>query len=271
MARPVISHEPPSSVVSGQPLRMVARVKSTGELTEVAMHLAQSGGAAPVKLVMRPAGAGVYSVRVDPRYFSGADSFRYYIDARMGNGMWTETNWNKVSVIGQVQAPGSEEQAWVRPTIIGAGAALAVGAGVALADSGGGGGGGSDNDNAGDGGGADPADQVIVRSLSDDVDAANPGLPKTSVVDVSDELGGRTINRVRIRLNFDASDGGEEEVELIYNGSTVLSKTVNGTDTDQVDVLGSTDSRVQIRVVNSVPDEGTSTYRWTVTVTYFVD
>ena len=42
--RPEIAHEGPSSVVSGQPMRIVARVRSTGALQSVTLHLAQSGG-----------------------------------------------------------------------------------------------------------------------------------------------------------------------------------------------------------------------------------
>jgi hypothetical protein len=96
-------------------------------------------------------------------------------------------------------------------------------------------------------------------------------LPKTTVVDVADELAGRTIDRVRIRLEFDAVDGGAEQVEVSYNGSTVLADTVETTFTDQVDVLGAADSQVLIRVVDSTLAEGTATYRWTVTVSFFLD
>jgi hypothetical protein len=175
-----------------------------------------------------------------------------------------------VRVIGQAAtASGDEQPAWVKPALVGGGAALAVGAGVALA---GGGGGGGDNSGS-DTGGSDgnPADRTIVRSRTDDVDTPSPGLPKTLVVDVADELAGRTIDRVRIRLEFDAVDGGAEQVEVSYNGSIVLADTVETTFTDQVDVLGAADSQVLIRVVDSTPVAGTSSYRWTATVSFFLD
>lgn len=267
-ARPVISHEAPSSVVSGQPLGIVARVRSAEPLQSVRLYLTQTGGAEPVALPMQASGAGVYSLRVDPRYFSSAGSFRYYLDARTVSGVWTETNWMTVRVIGSAaERAEDEEAAWVRPILVGGGAALAVGAGVALAGSGGGGGSDSTEPDPPDG---NPADSIIVRSVSDRIDTADPALPRGTVVDAADELGGRSIDRVRIRIEFDAVDGGAEQLEVSYNGSVVLVTTVDTTLTDQVDVLGADSAQVVIRVLDSVPVEGTSTYRWTATVSYFL-
>lgn len=268
--KPVIAHEAPASVVAGQPLRLVARARGGTPPVRMTLHLALSGGAEPVEFPMQPAGAGVYSVRIPSRNFAGADSFRYYLEARDKKGVWTESDWMTVQVIREVGEEEDTNNAWVRPTLIGGGAALAVGGGVALAGGGGGGGGGGDADAGGGGGGGDPADRVIVRTRSDDVDSPSPGLPKSLVLDVSDELAGREIDRVRIRLEFDAVDGGEERVEVSYNGSTVLSGTVSTTLTDQADVLGAADSQVVVRVVESTPAGGTSTYRWTVTATFFL-
>lgn len=268
--RPEIAHQAPASVVAEQSLRLVARARGGTPPLRMTLHLAQSDGAEPVELPMQAAGAGVYSVRVSPQYFSGVDSFRYYLEARDAEGVWTETNWMTVRVIGEAGAAEPDEKSWVRPAVIGGGAALAVGAGVALAGSGGGGGGGGEAENGGGGDEGNPADRVIVRSRSDDVDSPSPGLPKTTVLDVADELAGREIDRVRVRLEFEAVDGGEERVEISYNGSTVLSSTVTNTLVDQVDVLGAADSQVVVRVVESTRDEGTVTYRWTATATFFL-
>lgn len=267
-ARPVISHQPPTSVVAGQPLRIVARVNAPEALKEVNVSIAQTGGAAPVVRDMKSAGAGVFVGRIEPEFFSALDEFRYYITARTESGAFTETNWSTVQVIGGSARQPAEKDGWRRPVVIGAGAAVAVGAGVALAGSGGGSDDGSD-----DGGddGIDPADQVIVRTASDRVDDASPLLPKLTVVDVADELAGRTINRVRIRLEFDGRDGGVEEFDVSYNGTVVLTGSTGGTLTRQVDLVGSSSTQVEFLVISSEPVDGTSSYSYTGTVTYFVE
>lgn len=266
-ARPVIAHEAPASVVAGQPLRIVARVSSPDPISEVSMYLAQSGGAAPVKLLLRAAGAGVYSVQVNPEQFIGVTSFRYYLDARTEPGAFTETNWMTVQVIGSGGSTASQQPSnWKRPVLIGAGVVVAVGAGVAIASGGGGGG----DDNSG-GSPTDPADKIIVRSVSDQVNEGGLLLPQVDTVDIAPDLLGRRISRVRIQVTFNALDGGEEEFQVNYNGATVLSGRTGTLVSDQVDVLGSADSKVFMRVVDSVPVEGKNTYRWDMTVTYFLD
>jgi hypothetical protein len=250
-ARPVIAHEAPASVVSGQPLRVVARVSSPDQIKEVNLYLAQSAGVAPVKLPLRAAGAGVYSVQINPEQFAGVPSFRYYLDARSEPGAFTETNWMTVQVIGS-----------------GGSAVVAVGAGVAVA---GGGGGGGGNDNNDGGTPTDPADQILVRTASDQVNEAGLLLPQADVVDVAPDLAGRSIKRVRIQLTFNALDGGEEEYQIIYNGATVISGRTAAPVSEQVDVVGSADTQVLMRVVDSVPVDGKQAYRWDLTVTYFLE
>lgn len=266
-ARPVISHEPPASVVSGQPLRVVARVNASEPLKEVVLHIAQTGGAAPVTRPMQSAGAGVYVGRIESDFFSALDEFRYYITARSTSGAFTETNWSTVQVIGGSARQTPEEGGWKRPVLIGAGAAVAVGAGVAIAGSGGGGGGGGDD--GGDGG--DPADQVIVRTASDRVDDASPILPSLTVIDVAGELAGRTITRVRIRIEFDGVDGGIDQFEVSYNGVVVINGSTGGVLTRQVDVVGTASTQVDIAILSSEIVEGTATYNWNATATYFVE
>lgn len=265
-ARPMVSHEPPASVVSGQPLRIVARVSSEDPLAEVNMHLAQSGGIAPVKLPMKSAGAGVYSIQVRPELFDGVDSFRYYIDARTETGAITESNWMTVRVIGDREAEGEKRSGWKRPALIGAGAVVAVGAGVAITGSGSGSGEGDPGTDP-----TDPADQVIIRTASDQVNETSVSFPRVTVLDVGGDLAGRRIRRVRVRLEFNGEDGGEEEFEARYNGATILSGRTGTSVVEQVDVVGAADTQVVIRVLSSVPVDGTNTFRWTATATFFVE
>jgi hypothetical protein len=263
--RPKIAHEAPTSVAAGQPLRLVARVGHSRPIAEVTLHVAQSGGTAPQRIVMRPAGAGVYVGHVDPRLFAGAQSFRYYMEARDNVGVRSETNWTTVRVISGAAAP-EKEGSWQKPVLIGAGAAVAIGAGVALAGSGGG---GDSNTPPPDPG--DPADQLIVRSASDTVSSPAPALPKVNTLDAASDLAGRNIRRVRIRLEFDGVDGGAETYEISYNGATVLSGSASGVKVEQVDVLGSADTQVLIRVLTSTPVAGLRAYNWNATVTYFLN
>jgi len=272
LVRPVISHDPPRSVVQGRSLRVLAEIKSQRPVQDVTLFLAQSGGAEPVQLPMRSAGSGVYTVQVGSGYFTGLTSFRYYITAKDNQGAWSETNWYTVQVVGSGSQPAKQQEEWVRPVLIGAGAVAAVGVGVAVAGGGGGGGGSGDGDSDNNGGGGgDPADQVIVRSASDRVETATPTLPDVTQVDAGGELGGRTLNRVRIRLEFDAVDAGAEQVQVVYNGDTVLSRTISGQTVDQVDVVGADSSIVTIQVTASDADGGQNQYQWSATVTYFVE
>lgn len=267
--RPVIAHEPPASVVSGQSMRVVARVSSQDPVKEVNLYLAQSGGAAPSKLPLQSAGAGVYSVQVPASSFAGVENFRYYLDARTEPGAVSETNWMTVQVIGAGGGSAvSSESSWKRPVLIGAGALVAVGAGVAIAGSGGGGGDG-DGGNGGDGG--DPADNILVRTASDQADGNSLLLPRSRVVEAGGDLNGRSIKRIRIQLSFNSVDAGADAYEVSYNGATVISGRTNSSVTEQVDVVGAADSAVLISVTDSVADQGTQSFSWNVTVTYFVE
>ncbi|MCC5844217.1 MAG: hypothetical protein JJU05_08205 [Verrucomicrobia bacterium] len=263
--RAVIAHDPPPSVAAGQRLRLIARVSAADELERVTLHLAQSGGVAPVTLPMEASGGGIYSASINPSLFSGASSFRYYIEAHTVDGDWVETDWMTVRVIGNVEE-GAPERSWLRPALIGVGVVGGVGAAIILSDSDSGGGGGDDLPP-----GVDPADQIIVRSVSDTVNAPGGAAPRERSVDVADELRGRRINRVRIRIEFDPVDAGEELYEVVYNGRAVFAGVArNAPRTDQVDVAGAADSRVLIRVLTSEAVEGVFAYRWNATVTYFL-
>ena len=265
--RPVIAHDPPPSVAAGQRLRLIARVSASAPLERVTLHLAQSGGVAPVVVPMEPSGGGIYSAAINPSLFSGASSFRYYIEAHTVDGNWAETDWMTVRVIGTVEEGGTDRN-WVRPALVGLGVAGGVGAAIVLSDSGSSGGGGGGEDLPP---GVDPADQIIVRTLSDSFSGASGAAPRERSVDVADELQGRRINRVRIRIEFDPLDGGEEIYEVVYNARTVLSALArNAPRTDQVDVAGAADSRVVVRVLSSEAVNNTFAYRWNATVTFFL-
>lgn len=263
--RPVIAHDPPPSVAAGQQLRLIARVSAAGELERVTLHLAQSGGVAPVTLPMEASGGGIFSASINPSLFSGISSFRYYLEAHTVDGDWVETDWMTVRVIGTV-VEGQQERGWLRPTLVGLGVAGGVGAAIILSDSDSGGGGGEDLPP-----GVDPADQILVRTASDSVNAPGGAAPRERTVDVAEELRGRQINRVRIRLEFDPLDGGPETYQILYNNRVVFSGSASNTPlTDQVDVAGTADSRVIIRVLSSEMVDGLFAYRWNATVTYFL-
>lgn len=264
--RPVIAHESPPSVAAGQSLRLIARVSAPGALERVTLYLAQSGGVAPVALPMQSSGGGIYSVTVNPALFSGVSSFRYYIEAHAVDGNWAETDWMTVRVIGTLPENGAD-RSWLRPALIGVGVAGGVGAAILLSDSGGSSGGGSEDLPPG----VDPADQIIIRTASDVVNASGGAAPRERIVDAGDELAGRRINRVRVRIEFDPVDGGQERYEILYNNRTVFSGTAaDFPRTDQVDVAGSADTRVIIRVVSSDDVGGVFAYRWNATVTFFL-
>ncbi|WFB37228.1 hypothetical protein P3T73_05575 [Kiritimatiellota bacterium B12222] len=268
-SRPVISHEAPASVVDGQPFRIVARVSSPDSIREVNLHLAQSAGSAPVELSLRSAGAGVYSVVVSPEQFAGLPSFRYYLDARSDTGAFSETDWVTVKVIGGSGNPVAIKSSdWKRPALIAAGAVVAVGAGVAIAGSGGGGG-GDDSGDTGDG--TDPADQIIVRTLSQNIDQKTLILPQVAISDVVNDLAGRSIRRVRVQINFDAVDEGPETYEVYYNGSVILTDVTAGNTSKQVDVVGASAAQVIIQVTNSIPVDDLYRYSWNATITYFLE
>lgn len=266
---PTISHEPAASVAAGQPLKLIARVTSAEPLKAVTLHVSQSGNTAPVDLPMQAAGAGVFYGTIPPRLFAGADSFRYYMDAHTESGEWAETPWVTLRVIGSgLAGSGERESSWKRPAMIVAGGAVALGAGLALSGGGGGGGDSSDDSGTGD---VDLADQVIIRTASDSVSSASPILPSVTSLDAADELSGRTIDRVRIRIEFDGVDGAAESFEASYNGSTVLSGTATGARSEQVDVLGTSDTQVLFRVLSSQAGaDGISEYSWNATVTFFL-
>jgi hypothetical protein len=205
---------------------------------------------------------------VNPQQFSGVNEFRYYLDARTTPGAFTETNWMTVQVIGSSEGPlGQKESSWKKPALVIGGAVVVVGAGAAIAG-GGGGGGEGDSSGAGD---VDPADNILVRTTSDQASAAGLLLPRVTIIDVGGDLAGRSISRIRVQLQFDAVDGGEETYEVSYNGAIVLTGRTAGSSSEQVDVVGTADTQVLIRVTDSIAVDGNQAFRLDATVTYFLE
>lgn len=279
-AAPVISHQPAKMAPRAQPLSIIARVTSPDSpVSSATLHFSQSADASPVDLPMKQTAPGTFLGTIPANYLAGKGTVRYYIEAANEAGDWSETPWHTVSV----QDPGestpkpsqgsseSETASWVWPTVIIGGGALAVAGAIALADSGGGGGDGGGND-GGDGGDGDITDRLVVRSASGDSNSNMISLPDDTVVDGASSFGGRKISNIRVDLDYDPVDEGEEEFQVIYRGSPVLSTGKVGTAGSRTITLSGTESEVTFRVLTSLPG-ATDTYQWNWngTVTYILE
>ena len=279
-AAPVISHQPAKMAPRAQPLSIIARVTSPDSpVSSATLHFSQSADASPVDLPMKQTAPGTFLGTIPAHYLAGKGTVRYYIEAANEAGDWSETPWHTVSV----QDPGestpkpsqgsseSETASWVWPTVIIGGGALAVAGAIALADSGGGGGDGGGND-GGDGGDGDITDRLVVRSASGESNSNMISLPDDTVVDGASSFGGRKISNIRVDLDYDPVDEGEEEFQVIYRGSPVLSTGKMGTAGSRTITLSGTESEVTFRVLTSLPG-ATDTYQWNWngTVTYILE
>lgn len=152
---PAIDHAPVKVAVRGQNILFRAKVAPAAKPVEsVTLHYAVSRDAAPYKVAMVPAGAGIYTGTVSADLTSGLAQLLYYIEARDTVGATAETPWYTVEIKSGAPVPATaasrgpaapagtpvKESSWKKPALI-AGGALAVG-GAALAIMGGGGGGG---------------------------------------------------------------------------------------------------------------------------------
>lgn len=151
---PVIDHAPVKVAVRGQNLLFRAKVTDDSKSVDsVTLFYAVSRDAAPYKVAMNTAGAGVFTGIVSAELTSGLQQLLYYIEAKDSLGAVTETPWHTVEIKAGTTAPTpaptvktapaspEKESSWKKPALI-AGGALAAG-GVALAVMGGGGGGDS--------------------------------------------------------------------------------------------------------------------------------
>jgi len=148
-APPVIEHSPVKVAIRGQNILFRAKViDDSRSIESVTMFYAVSRDAAPYKVAMSPAGAGVYTGTISSDLTAGLQQLLYYIEAKDSLGAVSETPWYTVEIkagtptttptakVGAA-ATSEKESSWKKPALI-AGGALAVG-GAALAIMGGGG------------------------------------------------------------------------------------------------------------------------------------
>lgn len=150
---PAIRHEPVRVAVRGQSLSVRATVTSTsGSVKNVYLYYATSRDAAPFKLAMQGAGAGVYLGTVPGALLGSAPQVSYYIEAVDDHGAAAETDWCTVELrapqAGDTAAAGGSQRSWVKPALYVGGVAALVGGAAWAASSGGGGSGGGSNTNA---------------------------------------------------------------------------------------------------------------------------
>lgn len=154
---PVIDHAPVKVAIRGQNILFRAKVTpATKPIESVTLHYAVSRDAAPYKIPMTPAGAGIFTGNVSADVTAGLPQLIYYIEARDTVGTTSETPWHTVEIKTGAPVPSTgtapaaqpaKQSSWKKPALI-AGGALAAG-GAALAIMGGGGGGGGDDSGSG--------------------------------------------------------------------------------------------------------------------------
>jgi hypothetical protein len=286
---PVIVHEPVKVAARGQAKTIIARVSvATGTIQSVNLYVTQSADASPLKVEMKPSGSpGTYYGTIPSAYLESKGTIRYYIEALASDGEWKETNWMTLAVqdaeeLGPTTPSGSpsggtaipapesssERPGWFWPTILIGGGALAVAGAVALADSG-----GDDGDSKPpvDGGDDNVAGRIITRTVRDDAEFANLTLPKDTVIDITSELNGRTVETVRVDLTLDAADTFADEAQIRYNGATVLETGPVTTSVSRSVTVSGTSPVITLRIVKSaVSDVGFQNYSLTATATFIL-
>ena len=165
---PVIRHQPVTAAVRGQPLGVSALVQAQGAPVErVTLYYTRSRDASPSKVSMVNTGGGTFLGTLPSYHLARGDVMWYYIEAIDGNDEWSETSWQRITLVDsdqaaqaaattrapapvQVEPQPSRSGPSTRAVIIGgavvAGAAIAVAAAASSGGGGGGGGGGSSSD-----------------------------------------------------------------------------------------------------------------------------
>ena len=97
-------------------------------------------------------------------------------------------------------------------------------------------------------------------------------LPSDTVVDGSADIAVRTIQTVRIQLNYDPVDAFAEHFQILYNGSVVLDTgLVTASGSRVVNVAGA-DGLITVRVVQSIPDDNSlQNFSWDLIATFVVE
>jgi hypothetical protein len=215
---------------------------------------------------------GTWYGTIPSSYLANKGIIQYYIDAVNSAGERTETVYYTVSVI-DPKAPGStplpgpsgqqpvlgKDRSWLWPTVLIGGGALAVAGAVALAD------GGDSSSDGNDGGGTEtPFIERVQISKSGNQD----GLRET-IIDASDLVGEKTIEKVTIKLEVNAVAGLEERFQVLYEGTPVIDISPVSGEFEKEVTLSGTSSWMVVRVVSSLPDEtGANKYEWDVTATF---
>ncbi|MDD4873102.1 MAG: hypothetical protein PHR77_21320 [Kiritimatiellae bacterium] len=181
---PVIKHEPVTTAVRGQSISIRAVLTDDSDtLKSVTLFYTTSKDAAPFKITMQSAGAGLYFGSIPSSLIKGVSELSYYIEALDEQDVASETPWYTVKfqtpqpsasqpipsqtpLVVQPPAqrppsstptkqiePKKESWSWKGPAIIAGGAAAVVGGAILAANAsgsdGGGGGGGTSITNAG--------------------------------------------------------------------------------------------------------------------------
>jgi hypothetical protein len=281
-APPVIQHDPVKVAPRGKAKTMIARVTvPSGSVQAVNLYVTQSADSSPLKIDMKPSGApGTYFGTIPAAYLQNKGTLRYYIEALASDGDWKETNWMSMAVQdADTLPPGTEPDPsetvsgrprWFWPAVAVGGGALVVAGAVALSDSGGGGSDDTTPPPPDDGGNL--AGRILTRTVRDDAEGIAQLLPKDTVVDVTAELNGRTVQSVRVDLTVDSVDGRADSVQVRYNSSSVLETGPVVTSVSRTITLSGSSPVVVIRVVNSdLDDTGNQNYSVTATVTYILE
>ena len=295
---PVIEHTPIKTAPRGKPINIIAKIDGNQrKISAVTLYFRQSPDASPVSVEMQSTAVNTWVGTVPSSFVSGKGIIQYYIEAANDQGEWSETRYNTVNVTDpnlpespSQPAPGptvtydpdgpatvKEGNSWLWPTVLIGGGALVVAGAIALADSGSdSSGGNTPNDNNGNngGGGAIPdgpiSERVITRFANDSVNGIGT-FPSETIIDISDELGTRTVESVRIDLNLDPEDGFEELMQVTFGPATIIDTgpiIVPRTYTANAD---GDSPQVVIRVDSSrANDTGNNSYSWTATATFFL-
>lgn len=163
---PVIRHKPVTAAVRGRPLGLTALVTSEdAPVKRVTLYYTRSREASPSKVTMVNTSGSSYLGTLPSYHTARGDVMWYYLEAIDGNDQWSETSWQRITLVdsaGETRPPGNQAATPVkveptptrsgpstRTVVIGgavvAGAAIAIAAAASSSggDSGGGGGGDS--------------------------------------------------------------------------------------------------------------------------------
>lgn len=207
---PVVRHKPITAAVRGQPLGVSALVQAQGApVARVTLYYTRSRDASPSKVSMVNTGGESYLGTLPSYHLARGDVMWYYIEAIDENDEWSETSWQRITLVDagetaqattaratapvQVEPQPARSGPSTKAIIIGgavvAGAAIAV---AAAASSGGGGGDGG-------GGGGSSTDSCSIDDVTGTWTGNNPSAAP-----------GFVLNRNFTAVFFDAAGAGPD-------------------------------------------------------------